>query len=109
MQAGSSEKLAGSLHGQHSLHSVVVLHLHSRPCAWLVCCTCMHKDTVTSCAGKAVLAGTVLAPTRFPPCLHVPAQVKAKGARKITYEAFLKALDHVAAKKVSSACCSTRF
>jgi hypothetical protein len=27
-------------------------------------------------------------------------QVKAKGARKITYEAFLKALDHVAAKKV---------
>lgn len=32
----------------------------------------------------------------------VPAQVKAKGARKITYEAFLKALDHVAAKKVCS-------
>jgi hypothetical protein len=27
-------------------------------------------------------------------------QVKAKGARKITYDAFLKALDHVAAKKV---------
>jgi hypothetical protein len=29
-------------------------------------------------------------------------QVKAKGARKITYDAFLKALDHVAAKKVST-------
>jgi hypothetical protein len=28
--------------------------------------------------------------------------VKAKGARKITYDAFLKALDHVAAKKVST-------
>jgi hypothetical protein len=48
-----------------------------------------------------------------------PNQVKAKGARKITYEAFLKALDAVAAKKVCAArrmcrtqghvCCSGRL
>jgi hypothetical protein len=35
-------------------------------------------------------------------------QVKAKGARKITYDAFLKALEHVAAKKVRCGCAALR-